>query len=196
MPTFAPDQQFKLYGPDGRIIASGSMSAVTERILDSKARSDSLSLLNDAAYALGLIEKQELAARRLDSEREQLTEQKVRMLCDSAARLAIRFDNYEQRRIARNRRDAEEEQQQIQARLAALPDPDEPDPFSPSGELHDLPPAEPGTTTIDNQGDLPAELNKAAPPPLGTDPIYDPKDLAHPPDPPAQPVAISLNAQE
>jgi hypothetical protein len=37
------------------------------------------------------------------------------------------------------------------------------------------------------------------PPPMGTDPHYDPADLAHPQDPKyhsAQPVAISLNAAD
>lgn len=187
MPTYNPDQQFKLYDHTGKIIASGSMSCVTEHILDSRARSDSLALLDAAAYALGVMERQELEAQKL-------TEQKVRTLCDSAARLAIRFDAFEQRRMARQRADEEEERRQIQAMLDALPNPDLPDPFSPSGEMHGIPASQPEDQQQlqqSDQGSLPRELALE-----GEGPLDPPSELGAP-ETPAQraPVAVSLNEQ-
>jgi hypothetical protein len=46
-----------------------------------------------------------------------------------------------------------------------------------------------------DQGTLPNELVRKAPPTLGTDPVVDPAELAHGPGP-APPVAISLNADD
>lgn len=43
-----------------------------------------------------------------------------------------------------------------------------------------------------DQGALPNEIVRKAPPDLGTMPMVDPADLDRPPDP-APPVAISLN---
>ena len=192
MPTYDPNQQFKLYGPDGKIIATGSMSAVTEHILDSKARADAVSLLHDAAYAVGLLERQQI-------EKQQLDEQKVRALCDAAARLAIRLDAFEQNRIAWQRRDAEEEAARIQQYLDGLPDPNSPDPFAPSGDLHDIPASEPEDREQlqqSDQGTLPPELREGAPASTGTDPEPDPANLAYPPTPRYRsPAAISLNEE-
>jgi hypothetical protein len=39
---------------------------------------------------------------------------------------------------------------------------------------------------------LPNELVRKAPPGVGTDPVLDPAELAHGPDPAAPPIAIDL----
>jgi Primase C terminal 2 (PriCT-2) len=71
----------------------------------------------------------------------------------------------------------------------------------PSGELHSLAPSHPedkeqlaaGERERDDQGALPRrELTVKAPPDPGTEPVFDPAELGKPPDPPQQPIAISL----
>jgi hypothetical protein len=83
----------------------------------------------------------------------------------------------------------------IQAHLDSLPDPDDPASYAPSGELHDLGPSnleDKDRRAATDQGDLPNEIVRKAPPTLGTDPVFNPAELAHPPgDRP--PAAISLN---
>jgi|SRR6266581_2121999 len=89
-------------------------------------------------------------------------------------------------------------------RSAAVPNrsPDIDDPATyanPTGELHSLAPSAPERrkqlAAQQEQGDLPNELVRKAPPTLGTDPVVDPAELAHGPGP-APPVAISLNADD
>ena len=98
--------------------------------------------------------------------------------------------------------------------LDALPDPDNPsqflapsltpDPQMPSPTEQDAAPVKPvlsyGHLPLsylkgkkDEAGDLPEDLED---PSLGTDPVLDPSELAHPQEQPAQPVSISLNEEE
>jgi len=98
----------------------------------------------------------------------------------------------------RAKRDQEEakrqEQEQNERMIDQLPDPDDPDWHHNTGDLHDLPPSEDA-----DQGDLPNELKKGAPPLTGTDTAPDFDKLAHPQSGTkqiAQPVSISLNAED
>jgi hypothetical protein len=190
------DGQFKLYGPIGDLIARGSMSALTERVLDSRARAHAISLLEDAAKAVGLLEAQQ------DHE-QQLRQRQVRAFVDGVAAIGRRLDAVEQRHAERARQAAADEARAIQQQIDSWPDPDSADPFphhSPGGELHALEPPNLGDkqqlAAARDQGDLPRELLKGAPPLTGNYPEPDPDKLAHPQDPPAQPVAISLNTED
>jgi hypothetical protein len=112
-------RQFKLYGPNGELIMHGSMAACTEPILGSVARADAYSLKIDAIKARSLINQQKVAA-------DQLRQRQTRAFCDSVVTLGHRMDTLEQRRAERARREAEDEERRIQAKLDALPDPDDP----------------------------------------------------------------------
>jgi hypothetical protein len=184
------DQQFKLFGPDGRLIGSGSMSAVTEHILDSQSRADAISLLHDAAQAVGLLERQQ-------EEAEELRERQIHAFCDGVARLTRRLDVLEAQREEQMRQDAEEEERRVEAFLDGLPDPDSPALYGPGGELHvSAAPSDPGAVTTD-QGNLPQELQKNVPEPSGEfyDPDPDPDDL---PETAKQraPVAVSMMSED
>jgi hypothetical protein len=183
------DGQFKLYDPFGNVIMHGSMSAVTECIVDSQARADVAAEMAEAAETIGLLEHKE----------DQFRARQVRSLSDGLATLGHRLDAVEQRHAERIRQAAADEARRIQAQLDALPDPDDPDAamVRPTGELHALEPNAPErraqlAAAEQDQGDLPRQLTKAVPPNLGTDPVIDPSELAHGPGPPP-PVAISLN---
>jgi hypothetical protein len=112
-------RQFKLYGPNGELLMSGSRSAVTEPILDSVARADAYSLKIDAIKARSLMKQQKVAA-------DQLRQRQFHAFCDSVTTLGRRLDTLEQQRAKRARREAEDEARRIQAKLDALPDPDDP----------------------------------------------------------------------
>jgi hypothetical protein len=155
-----------------------------------------------------------LMTRIEDAEHEQnLTRAaQVAMFADGIASLSRRLDAFEHRRAEQARRDAEEEEREEQERIAAvldeLPDPDNPDPFAPSGDLHALPASEPedklqlAAIEGDDEypGDLPPSLLKDAPPDPGDNPIEDPDELGHSAWPPknvqAQPIAVSLNEDD
>jgi hypothetical protein len=190
--THGDSGQFKLFAPDGRLIGSGSMSAVTEHILDSKIRADAVELLHDAAKALGLIEQQR-------EEEQELRERQVHAFCDGVARLARRLDILEAQREEQMRADEEAEERRIEQFLDELPDPDSPDPFAPSGDLHVIAASGPEDREQlqSDQGTLPPELKKGAPPDLGTEPELDPSKLAYP-ETPAQraPVAVSMMSED
>jgi hypothetical protein len=129
--------QFRLTGPDGAVIAVGSMNALMERVVDSRARKDAEGLLRDAAVAAGRVA--EIDARvdaviereREVAEREQaLCDDAIRRLIDGILKLEHRLDAFEQRRIADE--------------LARLPDPDSPEPLRDDhGDLEPLAPSHP-----------------------------------------------------
>jgi hypothetical protein len=117
------------------------------------------------------------------------------------------MDAIEAQREEQARQDAEEEQRRIQAELDALPDPDSPAHYDPSGEMHTLSPTQPGPVTTDHgnlsgfaipEDDtdvLPARFSVKAPPSAGT---YPPQsELAHPETPPQrQPIAVSMMSED
>jgi hypothetical protein len=182
---------FTLTGPDGETIARGSMSAVTEPILDSVPRSDAADLLIDAARACGLIES---IAEREDAVRAAQAQQ----LFDGIANIERRMDAFVERRAEIARQDAEREQREIQKMLDALPDPDDPTPHD--GDLSALGPVDKERYggSNDDQGDLPRELQEGVPPLSGNYIEPDPAELGRPQDPKQvpQPIAISLNAED
>ena len=205
--TYDPDQMFKLLDHTGKIIASGSMSAVTEPILDSKSRAEAIALRDAAATALDLIAQQQEQA-------EELRARQVSAFCDGVARLTRRLDQMEQQREEKMRADVEEEARRVQAELDQMPDPDDPPIYGPSGELHVLsadPGADPGTADQGallaslreheeqqleaDQGGLPKELELEAPPPGGAYPL--PEALAYPTTPRYRtPAAVSMMSED
>jgi hypothetical protein len=221
--TADPDRlpMFRLLDPQGVEIAKGSMSAVSELILDSKSRKAAEALLRDAAVAVGTIDSINSRAdaviereRQIAAAERRLQADRVQALVDSIDDLATRLDAHEQARIADE--------------LARLPDPD--DPRSHSDDLeavhepsHDFD-KEVLEATLEREaddadggpGDLPPELdlpaqsgNFVAPEdPLGagtravsTVPSADARRFKEPKprkgrDWPAQPISVSLTSQE
>ena len=114
-------QTFKLYGPSGEVIMTGSMSAIMERLPDTHARNDALSTMLDTAV------KQVEAEEKLEDARACATQ----ILHDGITRLCARLDAFEkQRAISMKRAEAERQrrdQQRVQSYLDQLPDPDLPD---------------------------------------------------------------------
>ena len=201
-------QTFKLYGPSGDVIMTGSMNAIMERLPDTSA--DALSTMLDTAV------KQVEAEEKLEDARACAAQ----ILADGITRLTSRLDAFEVRREEQQRLDEQEaereQQRRVQAMLDALPDPDDPDLDDRTGII---PPAQDPTgaelesddgdleikhakdterygpgSDDEGPGDLPRELEKDVPPPSGsyTDPKPDP--LGGPEDPKqvTQPISASL----
>ena len=120
-----PAQTFKLYGPSGEVIMTGSMNAIMERLPDTSARNDALSTMLDTAV------KQVEAEEKL----EEAQAAAAQILFDGITRLTFRLDAFEVRRQEQQRLDEAEREQQrrVQAMLDALPDPDDPDLGDPTG---------------------------------------------------------------
>jgi hypothetical protein len=188
-PTTTP--QFKLLAPDGTCIATGSMSAISERILDSTSRRAAQQLVADAAQA-----GETLNDLRL--ERRKIFDDTLRLAHDKLSALVKRMDTFEAQEREQQRQDAEQEQREIQQMLDGLPDPD--DPTDEQGDLSALGPTnkEKYTAGEDDQGDLPEELEAEAPTNTGT--YFDPDDPDDPDpddpdfDTPRDPPSVSLNA--
>ena len=126
------DRLFTLTAPDGMIIAKGSMSAVTEHILDTPARADATELLIGAARACGLIES-------IEQREDALRADSVQRLLDRIGDINARIDKFVARRDELARQDAEAEAKSIQDMLDALPDPDNPEAHFNTGDLSPLP---------------------------------------------------------
>jgi hypothetical protein len=119
-----PAQTFKLYGPDGTIIAHGALSSVMEHLPDTHARNDALSTMLDTAV------KQVEAEERADEARACA----AKILSDGITQLASRMDAFEKQRAISMKRAHAEQQRRDRHRVAAmldqLPDPDDPEPYS------------------------------------------------------------------
>ena len=219
--TADPDRppMFRLLDPHGVEIAKGSMSAVSELILDSKSRKAAEALLRDAAVAVGTIDSINSRAdavierEREVAERERaLQADHVQALVDSIDDLAARLDAHEQAMVA----DA----------LARLPDPDHPQGLSRAQQddleavhkpSHDFDREQLAAVLArgreaddaDSPGDLPAGLQPPAAPLSAEEPsglgtrtvasadtrrrrFREPRPRRGK-DWPAQPVAVSLN---
>jgi len=165
-------------------IVIGDYKEVMEYIPQSVARDDAM---------------RELEAARLTHEQIAHAQERTRavqalMLSEALDRLSSRQDSFgsrqrERRREAKARRDAAEAKRiadvkaaSIKAALDALNE------HHNTGDLSPLPAAP-------DQGNLPPELLENAAPASGTDPV-DPAELGKAPDPPAQPISISLNSEE
>jgi hypothetical protein len=158
-------------------IAVGSMSAVMEHLPDTIARQDAITRLDKARMDAKQISRAQNVVRALQ----------VAAFCDSVDRFARRQDAFIARKAERARadaaREAEEEAKRIQAELDALPDPDDPNPFSGKSEK-----PEPSLEIEGDDGDLPEALAKYSEAP-DLKPVR-PKNYV------SQPIAIQLNSEE
>jgi hypothetical protein len=164
-------------------VAVGSLDQYFENLLQTPAR--------EAREQELLNHEQELAAQELQQSEARATA--VQMIADMVDNLSARMDGFEKARsLAAKRAEAERKEaarRKVQHYLDQLPDPDEPSQY-PAPLLTPDPRAQ-------DQGDLPNELLKGAPPPLGTEPEPDPAELGGPKDPHQvpQPISISLNSE-
>jgi hypothetical protein len=186
-------QTFKLHGPTGEVIMTGSMNAIMERLPDTHARNDAEhSMLETAIKA---VEAEELA--------DEARSVAARYLSDAITRLVDRLDSFKkQRALSMKRQEAEQQRrdrQRVRSYIDALPDPDEPEPEpkDDEGELEikhaTLSPGQ-DPERDDVEGDLPRELQTATPPTPGTTPITSSAELGTPRDPKQtpQPISVSL----
>jgi hypothetical protein len=188
-----PDtRQFTLTSPTGEVIMQGSMNEVMEHIPDTTARNAAIDQLLHTAL-------EQLAAERT---RDQAREATAQMLCDSINRLCSRLDSYEEKRAQSIAR-AEEEQQrrdqeEVQAYLDKLPNPEEPNEYSFDREERETtdqdlpPPQDPTGVSVDQEPATqdPNEMGAVYDPQPRPEPgsrLYPP----HPGIPP--PTSISLN---
>jgi hypothetical protein len=181
-------QTFRLYGPSGEVIMTGSMSAIMERLPDTRARDDALdSMLRTAIDAVEAEEKRQDAVRSC-----------AQMLDAFADQMNARIDAYEAKCEAEARAAAEEaerkEQEQIQRVLDAGPDPDDPEPHSFDPKEREASDQDPEDGIPDPDDPTGASLTKEDAGPA-TRPTVDPTDLGYPPVQKQipQPIDVSLN---
>jgi hypothetical protein len=200
-----PAQTFKLYGPSGDVIMTGSMNAIMERLPDTHARNDALSTMLDTAVKQMEAEERQAEARACA----------IRTIADGVAHLTTRLDQFEkQRALSMKRAEAQRKARdaaRVQRMLDQLPDPDDPDalvypppgdltinqpePLDDDGDLETKQKVDPERYgTDEGPSDLPRELEKDTPPPSGNyaDPKPDP--LGGPGDPKQieQPISASF----
>jgi hypothetical protein len=212
-------RRYRFIDPTGKEIGAGPLDELMAYLPDSRARKDAEQLIRDAAVAAGRVAEIDRRAdavigrEREVAERERaLREDAVRRLTDAVLKLQHRLDRFER--------------QQIEAELAALPDPDSPAPlrYGDHGDLEPVGPSHPADrevleATLEHEGDdadagpgdLPNELQLPAAPlseeepaGLGTRGVQGDarKGRFRSPKPrkgqdfPPQPVAISLNSED
>jgi hypothetical protein len=170
----------------GDVIAHGSMSSVTQCLLDSVARSKAEALLARADEAA----EQE---KQREQREQQLITEGVRALHDRLDDFGRRLDAIERSRDARRQLDA---QSAATEKMLALPkgsalNAPADETHQPGGELHVIGPEDPEKQhqPAADQGDLPEELVKQAPGELGNYPTLEEQPRRQI----SQPVAISLN---
>jgi hypothetical protein len=178
--------------PDAIVV--GNMSAVMECIPQSVARQEAEGRLAEAKRDAAETERQQQEVRSCAAQ----------ILGEGLTRLSERLDQFETRRAAlaeQAKRDAEAaEYQAVEDEMNRMPDPDNPDVHAAlqagdDGELTAKPPVDterhnPAHLEDAGEGDLPNELERGAPPPIG--PFGAP-----PPRQPEfrSPAAISLNQE-
>jgi hypothetical protein len=179
--------------PSDAIIV-GNMSAVMECLPQTVARQE----------AEGRLARQEEDAAEVTRQQQEVRACAAQILGEGLTRLGERLDQFETRKAehaAKLQRDTEEaEYQAVEDEISRLPDPDNPDVHSAlqagdDGELTTKPPVDterhnPAHLEDAGEGDLPNELERGAPPPIG--PFGAP-----PPRQPEfrSPAAISLNQE-
>ena len=173
-------------------IVIGDYKEVMEYIPQSVARDDAM---------------RELDAARLSAEQITHAQERTRavqkiFLLEAINQLTARADNFEtrkreRRREAKARRDAAEAKRIADAQAASIKAAlDALNEYSPSGELHSLPGKEEAAPPkAEDQSNLPNELLEGVPPAPGTDPVL-PGELGKAPEPPAQPISVSLNSED
>jgi hypothetical protein len=186
------NQTFKLTGPAGDVIMTGSMSAIMERLPDTTARNDALSTMLDTAV------KQVEAEERAEEARTCAAQ----ILADGITHLTTRLDAYEkQRALSMKRAEAQRKARdaaRVQRMLDQLPDPDDPDdlyPFDPKEReaSQDQNPEGVIPTPVDPTGASLKDTGLEGSVAFRQTP--DPEDLGIVPDPKqvSQPISISLN---
>jgi len=178
----ASGQQFKLYGPSGEVIMTGSMSAILERIPDSVARNaaldDAVRIASDAVEAEERLQNARACA--------------ARTLCDSILHLEHRIDAFEKARsLAAKRAEAERQRrdrQRVQSYIDGLPDPDDPNPDPYSIDPQETPAdADPAANAAPQDPDMMGEVYDPQPAPDPGSILYDPPHRVVP-----QPTSTSL----
>jgi hypothetical protein len=197
-------QTFKLYGPSGDVIMTGSMNAIMERLPDTSARNDALSTMLDTAV------KQVEAEEKLEDARACVAQ----ILADGITRLSARLDQFEkQRALSMKRAEAQRKARdaaRVQKYLDELPDIDDPTGILPPAEdptgtelenddgdltiKHAVEPEKYGPQDDEYPGDQPRELKEGVPAPSGTATDPKPDPLGGPGDPKQvqQPISASL----
>ena len=198
--------------PDALVI--GTLSDVTTYIPQSVERKELEQILEEITQTHD--HAKQLAAY------EQNFKSKVQAFNDKCAERLEALDARQHRLDAkRAKRKAREEQEHIQSYLDGLPDDtDDLGVHRPTGDLHTLSPPDKGhwdpeaddaggvplsygnvpTSYIkgkrDEVGDLPSDIERGTPAPLGNYPVYNPAELGRAQDPKqvAQPVSIGLNS--
>jgi hypothetical protein len=165
-------------------IVIGDMNQVMEYIPQSVARDDAMAKLDAARLTHDQIAHAQERTR---------TVQKI-FLLEGLKTLAARADSFATRQHVRReeakaRRDAAEARRIADAQAASIKAAlDALNEHHNTGDLHVIEPK-------DDQGNLPNELLGNVQPAPGTDLVL-PGELGEAPDPPAQPVAISLNSED
>jgi hypothetical protein len=170
-------------------LAIGPLDVVMQNLPDTHARTDSIRAHKAARIDAMATEQRQKATRALQ----------IAAFADSVNSICKRMDALEARRSKKLRQIAAQkdaaEQKQIADYLNTLPDPDNP----PASHVNtgDLSPLPPTNTGDDNEGDLPAELSRATPPPPGNYPLDNPAELDEPLQSKyRQPIAVSLNEDD
>jgi hypothetical protein len=181
MAHFSPlndaDVQFAIIPVEGKpptnTIMHGSMSAIMERVADSKARTEAEKVIARAGQAAAELEQQQ-------QREQQIIADGVRKFADGILELTHRVDQLEQERETRRALDAATEvTQQMLAIPKDAPDPEAPadETPAPGGELTVIPPSHPEDkeqlAASEDQGNLPPELLEGAPPETGNYPTLE-----------------------
>jgi hypothetical protein len=152
-------------------IAHGPLSAIMEHVLGSRARADAEALVKRAADAA----EQE---REREQREQELLSDGIRAIADGILKLSHRLDTLEQSRDARRKLDAASEAtRQMREFPKDAPNPDRlaDEMLAPSGELRPLGAKDPAEhqPVASDQGNLPRELERGAPPELGNYPTLE-----------------------
>lgn len=163
------ENQFVLTGPDGSVIATGSMAAAAEVAAVLTARADLEEILRQK--------------QQLDAAVARIINGITTLTADMFGRLEAehRAEATRQAEEEWQRAEAEEaaEQRRIEEMLDSLPSPDDPHAFHPSGDLHSLPakdsepedpdeiipdPDDPSGTVLEDAGPVPLSYGRKGPP--------------------------------
>jgi len=181
-------------------IAHGSWSALGPLLFDTRPLTAALDLA-----ARTVAHAEENHARQVSE--QQLVADGATALVDGLLQLRHRLDTLERNQRDRRRLDAASE---VARELLEIPQDKPPaagehgpavvrdQEHKPTGDLHSVAPSHPedkeqaAARERKDQGALPNELLKGAPPDPGTAPEFDPAKVGKAPDPPQQPVSVSL----
>jgi hypothetical protein len=172
-------------------ICIGDYKEVMEYIPQSVARDDAMRELDQARLTHDQIAHAQERTRAV---------QKI-FLLEGLKTLTARADSFatrqrERRREVKARRDAAEAKRIADAQAASIKaalDALNAHEHHNTGDLSPIPAKD--DRSLSDQGNLPNELSEKVPPAPGTDPVL-PGELGKAPDPPVQPISVSLNSEE